>query len=124
MKKNLLLLCMLFPGSIFCMDSYYDRAARDVAQEDAAAREARIAAKAQALQQRDFENFANTLEAIGHGIVGFCRVVRHPSQIGQGWRNGDGEVMAGTAVVGTGVVVAIAAVIANLIGSTRSDDRR
>ncbi len=105
-------------------DSYYDRAARDVAQEDAAAREARIHAKAEALQQRDFENFANTLKAIGHGFVGVCRVFRHPSQIGQGWHNGDGEVMAGTVLVGTGAFVAMAAVVANLIGLTRSNDRR
>lgn len=109
--KNVLifnvLLTLLTPNFIY--SDYYDQqAAADVAREEAAEKRARIEARANELRRRDFEAIVGLITVAGKFIAvtatGSYKVIRHPDQITEGWRNGDGEIIWGSLVVGSTIL--------------------
>ena len=101
-------------------DYYSDRAEAEIAREEAIRREAQIQARKEELIKRDAEAIVALLAATGRGIRGCARVVWRPSKIGEGWQNGDGEIIFGTLALGTAAAIATIAVISHLANrSTR-----
>ena len=98
----------------FAGDYYRRQAEADVAREDAAVRQARIEARESQLVQQDAEALVALACLLGRGARGCGRVLWSPSRVGQGWENGDGEIIFGTLVLGTAAAIVTIAAISHL----------
>lgn len=90
---------------------YNDKAREQIVREEIKEREIKIQARAEELRRQDAESIAFLIESIGNmffylgkGLVytvkGAARSIYKPSKIAKGWKNGDGEIIAGSLALG------------------------